>query len=682
MGVLLKDLANDLNLDIKKLNELIKIIKARVRKNPTNGIEIKESIDLIRLYAAIALINKDIRLDEILENFNKNLKKTKDYKKIDLESTYTFLKEAYSFNFEKKELELFNFLETFITNKKISIPIQNETLNNIQDKKQNEIIFQNIKKIKTQITNLKNINKLKNFEIELNNDIYVITGNNGIGKSTLLAALGQLVNKNSLSQEFQGNLYDNSQINFELIDSNNKSIKIFYKKYKESTKTKHWQSYLETGEEKNIGKLNGFIESGMEGERLNKFSKELKQKILEDIEKVNINNLLEEKDLTRYFNQITGKNYKFFSWKYSYKDKEKNKDITKEVLVYYIDERYLPEFTLSTGEYFLIQILHQLIKKINKNAPSLVILDEIELALNPKLQKKFVDFLKQNFCIQHQTTFILATQSISFIDNVNNVLLMRNNNGNVNLFNNFKGKIIKTYLGEDKTVYDKIIIVEDILAKIFIEQLINELSSQYLYIVFPFGGKDQIVKHFKEEKIINEFGKDIMIIYDGDVEEELINDIKNKLKNDLQDKEASSLRKIKKLFKNNKEKLDLIYEIEQKYIINNINTAFLPIQNVESYIVKLLQEENPNFVEKIQQMIKKNTTFFDIKDEINLKDYCNNKDKKEKVIFNNFINKLSYNSFNDSNIIRNKLIQIIIELNSENEKFNNLTNRIQEFLNK
>jgi len=708
MGVLLKDLAKDLGINFNNLQNFVKEIKKIKTSKSKNGLEIRSSESLIDLFLNIKILiekeNLNIPNDKILEIFNKYIKYTKDYSELKknnniLDKINSYLKDLYNNpeEFKKKIEEKVLFQEKYNPQKlQPSLPLtilKNNvffSLPNLNDNStelintneqtsintNNIIELKNIKKIKIKIKNLKNIKNLDNFEIELNNDIYVITGNNGVGKSTLLAALGQLVNKNSLPQEFPGNLFENSQIYFSLTDVNNKELHILYKKFKESTKTKHWQSYLikntstKEVEEKNFGKINGFIESGIEGERLNKFSKELRQKILEHLEKIDFDNkeknsnLIEEKELTKYFQLITDKKYTFYSYTY--------KDSYKEIFIYSTEDKnkYLPEFTLSTGEYFILQILSQLIKKINKSLPSLVILDEIELALNPKLQIKFIDFLKKEFCKKYNTTLILSTQSISFIDNIKNVFLIRNNNGNINIFNNFRGKIIKNYLGENKTIYDKLIIVEDILAKIFIEDLISELNTQYLYIVFPFGGKDQIAKHFKEEKIMNQFAKDIMIIYDGDVEEEILKEIKSKV-----EITGESLKEIKKNSKNfDKEKQEIIEKIKHKYIIKDINTTFLPIKNVEQYVIELIKEEKKEFVEKIHQYIIKNSTFFDLKDKLDL-------NKDNKTIFEDFIKKLKNTCTYSEVEIKNKLINIILDINKNNSKFKDLRKKIEDFLN-
>ncbi len=698
MGLLIKDLANDLNIEIKDIMEFLKAQKKIKTYKGDNGLEIRSGESLINFFLNIRKLNENLDTNKILESFNNHIKKTKEYQMIKeknkIDELKNLIKLAYTDpkGLEKKYEEKVYFKSKYEhsnieTEHNLQDNISKQNTNSLNLKNINEkntessIELKNIKKIKLKIENLKNIKNLENFEIELNNDIYIITGNNGTGKSTLLAALGQLVNKNSLSQEFPGNLFENSKIYFTLIDSKNNESNILYKKFRDSTQTKHWQSYIikkDIEKEKNINKINGLIESGIEGERLNKFDKNLRQKILEHIEKTDFNkdnkNLIEEKKLTEYFKKITNKNYIFYSYKYSYKekdDKENTKTVTKDIIIYYIEDekKYLPEFTLSTGEYFIIQILNQLIKKINTLLPSLVILDEIELALNPKLQIRFVDFLKQEFCKKYKVTFILATQSISFIDKINNVYLIRNNNGKVSIFDNFKGKIIKTYLGENKTIFDKLIIVEDFIAKIFIENLISDLNTKYLYIIFPFGGKDQIAKHFKEEKLINQFANDIIIIYDGDVEKNIIKEIKSKI-----NIEGNTIKEIDKNIKKiNKELQENFKEIKNKYIINNIFTSFLPIDNVEEYIKQLITEENKKFVEKIQQKIIRNTTFFDIKDKLSLH-------KNKKSIFKDFIKELKTDSNYEENEIINKLINIIIELNMNNSKFKNLKEKINDFL--
>ncbi len=107
-----------------------------------------------------------------------------------------------------------------------------------------------------EIENVKSIKKLEKFRIELNNGLYTIVGNNGIGKSALLISLGHLTNRNSLKEEFKGDAFNNSKITYIFNDI----VKFVWKKYNQKDGSRSWTIQ---NKKFDMPKIDGFFESGI-----------------------------------------------------------------------------------------------------------------------------------------------------------------------------------------------------------------------------------------------------------------------------------------------------------------------------------------------------------------------------------------------------------------------------------
>lgn len=112
--------------------------------------------------------------------------------------------------------------------------------------------------------------------------------------------------------------------------------------------------------------------------------------------------------------------------------------------------------------------------------------------------------------------------------------------------------------------YDYLILVEDELAKIFVEKTIrdNNLCKSKLFCVLPSGGADQLVslhKDILQYKILG-VGKKLISIYDGDVAE----------------------------------------RIAKKKDYEHLPKAFIPIKSIEKFIKKkFIIEKDKNFIKLI-----------------------------------------------------------------------------------
>ena len=122
--------------------------------------------------------------------------------------------------------------------------------------------------IKVKIENLKNIHELE-ISLPFQKGVYAITGNNGIGKSTLLNVLAKLVYRGALKSYLGYDGNENSRITYEVNGTTNIWIKT----------PQQWQRNKRTDDEEEIF-LKGIYEASLiYGNRFSDASKNLLSKI-------------------------------------------------------------------------------------------------------------------------------------------------------------------------------------------------------------------------------------------------------------------------------------------------------------------------------------------------------------------------------------------------------------------
>lgn len=405
-----------------------------------------------------------------------------------------------------------------------------------------------MKVIKVKIENLKSI---KNLEINLpfQKGVYLICGENGLGKSTFFSALSRLVYKGALTSYFKNIGNSETRITFQLED-----------KVDEWVKKPNWQRENHKNDEIFI---KGFYEgSFIFGNRFSDANKNLLSKI-HQLQK-NPNDLTEAdsfiienlgyilKDNQSYYNSLKKIKYKNKSEEYGFKNTPYFWEINNELIF---------QMSMSSGEYLLINLLHFIYEKIsylkrhNQNELSLILLDEIELALHPSAQIRLLEFLN-NQAENNNLCVYCATHSTQIINKIkpNNIFYLENlPNSEVAIRN----PCYPAYITRDMYTndgFDYILLVEDRLAKLVVEKTIKNIQSQNKYKlinIIPCGGWEKTLElqsYFSKNKIAGENCKIISIL-------EL--DIKDKAKR----KNA------------------------------NLPKTFLPIDSVEKYLKKYLTDD-------------------------------------------------------------------------------------------
>ena len=414
------------------------------------------------------------------------------------------------------------------------------------------------------------IHKIKaiyNAEIEIPFDsgLYALVGNNGTGKSTIIYCLAQLINRNSLSS-FGVDLRDgDSYLEFEYGSIKNKWEILQDKKNPQ-------KAFMPIP--KNQIHINGMYEGSLfYGFRFQNYNK---VKSLMDDGIINIDLLCEaDQYIIEQLGYILHGDKTYYT---SYDIKRiKNKEIVRKMGLnetpYFMtkDNSLISQYAMSSGECITLSLLHFIYhsiirRSLDEKLPVLMLIDEIELTLHPVAISRLLELLQS--LVQNRDNLIIiitshAPEVINKIEPKNIFLLELNPNTQSNSLTIvnpcYPAYAIRDVYRHDG--FDWLLLVEDELAKIIVESIIDDLnlSNSKLIHVVPVGGWSNTLK-LQYGLLTNNvlgIGKHIISILDGDIKEEC-----NK-------KPYKSMEKL-----------------------------FLPIASIEKYLKKVLIDEKNNAIYK------------------------------------------------------------------------------------
>ena len=183
----------------------------------------------------------------------------------------------------------------------------------------------------------------------------------------------------------------------------------------------------------------------------------------------------------------------------------------------------------------------------------MMFLDEIELALHPSSLRRLVHFL-EDMANRYNYAIYFSTHSIELISGISpsNIFFIERHADNTIEIINPCYPAYATRILYDHTGYDKVILVEDDLAKAIVDRLLRreKLLGNKLVHILPCGGYTKVIDLANEAITHNLLGKkaSVSIVLDGDIKEK-----------------AEQYR-----IRNN--------------IGNNIPLNFLPIESLEKYL--------------------------------------------------------------------------------------------------
>lgn len=364
---------------------------------------------------------------------------------------------------------------------------------------------------KITIDNTKGIRHLE-FTIPEQKGVYLLVGANGAGKTTLLVCLDRICNPNGFARGFstsngfgEVDQYRNATITYEI---DNPELCLQYRK-----KTARWAVAPKGGSSllSNFGFTSSvFIKA--DSNRISISEAEIRAGVFEAADagiKRALNDLFETTKFNR-LKRLRNANGRGRPATYFYV-------IQENVNFYYSEKRF------STGELALLRLVEKL-SRVEDN--SLILLDEAELALHPRIQKKLLDYLKQ-IAIEKQLTIFISTHSITMIkatDKQHILLLEDSGQGRYNVVNPcYPAKAIGCVDFMDNIIYDAVFFVEDEMARLLLKKMIRKCceADQRFHTVtnciIPVGGYEQTAQlaiNTKRQLLGRSF---VCAIWDADV---------------------------------------------------------------------------------------------------------------------------------------------------------------------
>lgn len=485
---------------------------------------------------------------------------------------------------------------------------------------------------------IKNLRSIIDFKISLpiKKGVYAITGSNGSGKSTILNALSKIVYRSALNSYFRFDGDESSKIRYSYKDK-----KISYIKTPQQ-----WQA---SQDENDDIFFKGIYEASLiYGNRFSDADKSL----LSKTRKFRVEEkycIKADDDIINSLSQILGGNTEYYQNLHRFKSMRYAEEQGFKNIPYFIKmkNKIIHQLVMSSGEFLLIGLLDYIYKTIKHNQQnhhqelSILILDEIELALHPSAQNRLIIFLNQianqyNFCVYFSTH---SPQILAKIDSSKIYYLERKYSGKTEV-NNPCYPAYATRTLYEPMGYDLVINVEDELAKYIIEKVIqdNNLNKNKLIRIIPTGGWEKTLElslDFIMGKTLGTQCK-ILTILDGDIKEEF----------------------------------DKTYDKDHDYR-KKLTHTFLPIPSIEKYLGEnLIKSPNENLIKELGEK------FFHVDSIENiLDDYKNkinddkNKDNNKKKLFGLLLDKFKDTGGNKE-IFKKDICEIIYKniTNDENLK--------------
>lgn len=426
--------------------------------------------------------------------------------------------------------------------------------------------------------------------IPIKNGLYAIVGGNGVGKSTIMLCISQLIGKYNLSILKENDYADDSYIEFKV---DNRVDKWYCE-----------NGYWRSDNHPNLIGFNGTYEGSLfYGSRF-KDSKIVDEQLLEGKIKqehiVAADSYIKEK-----LGEILHNDILYYPELYRIKNKHIARDLGLQNTPYFIrfNNNNISQYRMSSGECLLISLLHFIYnsivrKSLPEDQPIIMLIDEIELALHPVAVSNFIKYINNLIADYSNLTVIVTSHSTEVIRSIkpNNMFKLERVKNESNEFN-IINPCYPSYAIRDiyqHSGFDNIILVEDFLAKIIVENqlLSNNLTNSRLISVIPAGGWKNVLTLHNELLVNNVLGDktNIVSILDGDVKDR-----------------RAELKPFDYLFK-----------------------AFLPIPSVEKYLhsILIVDPNNSNGLKIIKELTDK---FFRVKSLTQIvSEYKNN--QKDKIL--------------------------------------------------
>lgn len=483
-------------------------------------------------------------------------------------------------------------------------------------------------KLNVHIHSIKSIQDLS-ISLPVTKGLYAITGQNGAGKSTIVACAARVFFNIEMSNYF-GKTSPDARIDFELDGA-----------------TRSWYKNQNKWAQASNGNMN--ISGFYEGSLIfgNRFRDTTYEK-LQRIDKFSTRNMIKADDFIREnLGHILQGETNFYEKLWMLPG---NEDFDGFVFFYEKNGKRISQFHMSTGENLLVSILNSLNLRIkdraNKHKPCVIFLDEIELALHPSSLKRLVQFLSK-LADEYNYAIYFSTHSIELISNIKpeNIFYVERYTDNTMGILNPCYPAYATKILYDHSGYDSVILVEDDLAKDIVDRIIRKerLINNKMVHVMPCGGWSNV----------------LMLAHDV-------------VKNNLLSKKASICMVLDLDVKDHCEQFML-----KNGIKNNIPIQYLPVESLEKYLrSNLFLNVNQDLFRLLDNYIFHQKSLREIIETYRVyPDYNATKDKDGKTLYALIENELTARNKSRKDLIE-MVVDYLFEKNNENIK------RITNFLKK
>ena len=475
---------------------------------------------------------------------------------------------------------------------------------------------------------IKNIKKME-YTLPNKSGVYLLTGVNGTGKTTLLTALNRLGDNNAFSRNFNNEQQKDASVTYKIGET-----EVSYKK-----KKKRWVPTPRSHSKliKNYKYHNTYF---LTTTGLRMYQQEninlARNKNHVEVEK-EIKDALNEIFSTQRFNNLQCINVK--------PKKGRQKSLHRDNKLYVIknsSSNLYSELSFSLGERMVLNAI-DFIAGIESGA--MLLIDEVELALHPHAQYKFYKYLEEKSETK-DLVIIISTHSTTLIKKAKNIHYLedKNKDGNIEIIDNVKSAYILRDLSIEEDISpDYIFLVEDDMAKIYFTSLWGTLKSKeremdkIIIKILPVGGYSQVLHLMTYFYTVPPFSnKNVYSFLDKDVESTY---------NNLKEKEGKT-----------QGECDFINLMDKE----KKNYKFLPI-TPELDIWEELTKNSKWFEEDLKQNSEMSFKLEDIIREIDTEEKTENERKRAKRCFDKLFKKIETKLNIKENEIRNRLMKSYVK---------------------
>ncbi len=176
----------------------------------------------------------------------------------------------------------------------------------------------------------------------------------------------------------------------------------------------------------------------------------------------------------------------------------------KRAFVIKVGDNYYSERNFSFGEILVLNTL-LLITDVPNN--SMLLIDELEIAVHPRVQLRLLEYLESKAC-EKNLTIILSTHSSSIIKSARRIIYLENNGaGNIQVFYKaYPALVLKEIAIEEDIQPDYVFFVEDDMAEMLLKEMIFyyfKLENNRIIPIFkilPIGGYKQVLEFAKKSR--------------------------------------------------------------------------------------------------------------------------------------------------------------------------------------